>query len=146
MSRVVFLPVPQGQHFVLRPALDAAQLPTDDLDEPGRTFFELSDDKGPIGFVGLEGDGSDRLLRSLVVLPGRKQQGAGGLLVAHLEAFARRDGVERLHLLTTTVAEFFRARGYRSADRVDAPPAIAGTAQFTSLCPGSAAYLVKELG
>ena len=145
MSRIVFSPVPPGQKGVLRPALEAAGLPTDDLDQPGRAFFELSDEHGPIGFVGLEGGGADRLMRSLVVLPGRKRQGHGGLLVAHAEAFARRDGVARLHLLTTTVAEFFRARGYRIADRDDAPVVMAATAQFTSLCPGSAAYLVKDL-
>jgi len=98
-----------------------------------------------IGFAGLKTDGADRLLRSLVVLPSRKRQGHGGLLVAHVESLARRDGVERLHLLTTTVAEFFRARGYRPANREDAPPAIAASAQFSSLCPGSAAYLVKDL-
>lgn len=145
MSRVQFSAVTPGAHDVLRLALDAARLPTDDLGQPGRTFFKLSDDRGPIGFVGLEGEGTDRLLRSLVVLPSRKRQGHGGLLVAHIEAFARRDGVERLHLLTTSVADFFRSRGYRPAERASAPAAIAATAQFTSLCPGSAAYLLKDL-
>jgi N-acetylglutamate synthase-like GNAT family acetyltransferase len=145
MSRTTFAPLASGAHDVLRLALDAAGLPTDDLDRPDRAFFGLSDEQGPIGFVGLEGDGADRLLRSLVVLPSRKRQGHGGLLVAHVEALARRDGVKRLHLLTNTVADFFRARGYRPASRGDAPTPIAATAQFSSLCPGSAAYLVKEL-
>ena len=145
MSRATFAPLPYGQHDVLRPALEAARLPIGDLHEPGRVFFQLSDDEGAVGFVGLEGDGADRLLRSLVVLPSRKRQGHGGLLVAHVEALARREGVERLHLLTNTVADFFRSRGYRPADRASAPTAIAATAQFSSLCPGSAAYLVKEL-
>lgn len=132
-------------HDAMRLVLQAANLPDDDIDLPGRTFFELSDDQGPIGFVGLEGDGADRLMRSLVVLPSRKRQGHGGLLVAHVEAEARRDGVERLHLLTTTTADFFKVRGYRDAERIDAPDAIRATAQFSSLCPGAATYLVKEL-
>lgn len=143
--RVSFAPIPDGRSDILRLALDAARLPIDDLDEPGRRFFELSDEDGPIGFIGIEGDGPDRLLRSLVVLPSRKKLGHGGLLVAHAEAVARQDGVDRLHLLTTTVANFFRARGYRDADRAAAPDAIRSTAQFSTLCPGSAAYLVKEL-
>lgn len=146
MSGITFTALEPGAHDLLRPALAAAGLPVDDLADAGRSFFELSDDEGPIGFVGLEGAGADLLLRSLVVLPGRKRQGHGGLLVAHAEAFARRAGVERLHLLTTSVAAFFRARGYRPAERVDAPASIAATAQFESLCPGSAAYLVKDLG
>ena len=143
--KIAFSPISGGHHDVLRLALESARLPPDDVDEPGRTFFELSDDQGPIGFVGIEGEGADRLLRSLVVLPGRKRQGHGGLLVAHAEAFARRAGVERLHILTTTVADFFRARGYRAFDRANAPAAIAETAQFTTLCPSSASYLVKDI-
>ena len=142
---VAFSPMPDARDDVLRLALDAARLPADDLHEPGRRFFKLSDADGPIGFIGIEGDGSDRLLRSLVVLPSRLRLGYGGLLVAHAEAAARRDGVERLHLLTTTVADFFRARGYRDADRAAAPEAIRTTAQFSTLCPGSAVYLVKEI-
>ena len=146
MSRLSFAEWPLDARDVLRPALEAARLPTDDIDLPGRTFFELSDNCGPIGFIGLEGDGTDRLLRSLVVLPGRARQGYGALLVAHAEAAARRDGVERLHLLTTTATHFFRVRGYKDANRDTAPVAISSTAQFSSLCPGSATYLAKELG
>lgn len=142
---VAFSLMPDARDDVLRLALDAARLPTDDLDQPGRRFFKLSDADGPIGFIGIEGDGPDRLLRSLVVLPSRKRLGHGSVLVAHAEAAAHRDGVARLHLLTTTAADFFRARGYRDADRAAAPEAIRSTAQFSSLCPGSAAYLVKGI-
>lgn len=145
LSRITFSPIPHGDYDALRLALEAAHLPTDDLMEQDRAFFSLSDDDGPIGFVGLEGSGPDRLLRSLVVQPSRKRQGHGGSLVAHAEAFARQDGAERLHLLTTTIADFFRARGYQPADRASAPAAISGTAQFASLCPASAAYFVKQL-
>lgn len=145
MSRVSFSALPIGAHDVLRLALDAARLPTDDLAELDRHFFELADEAGPIGFIGLEGMGADRLLRSLVVLPSRKRHGYGGLLVAHVEAFARQDGVARLHLLTETVPDFFRARGYRPAERASAPASIASTAQFASLCPANAAYLVKDI-
>lgn len=142
---VAFSPMSEVSDGVLRLALDAAGLPTNDLNEPGRHFFKLFDADGPIGFIGIEGDGLDRLLRSLVVLPSHKRLGHGGLLVAHAEAVALRDGVERLHLLSTTVADFFRARGYRDADRSVAPEAIRSTAQFSSLCRASAAYLVKEI-
>lgn len=145
MSRITFAPLDHAYHGTLRPALLAAGLPVEDLDEPGRRVFLLADYGDPVGFVGLEGTGADLLLRSLVVLPGRKRQGHGGLLVAHAEAAARRDGAERLHLLTTSAAEFFRVRGYRDGERKMAPSAIGTTAQFASLCPGSATYLVKEL-
>jgi len=144
MSRVIFALLPFADD-VLTLALSVAGLPTDDLHEPGRAFFGLSDDAGPISFIGIEGMGMDRLLRSLVVLPSRKRRGFGGLLVAHAEAFARQDDIERLHLLTQTVPDFFRARGYHPAERATAPASITSTAQFASLCPASAAYLVKDI-
>jgi len=85
------------------------------------------------------------LLRSLVVLPIRRGQGYGRLLVERLEGVA--DGaVDRLHLLTNGTAELFRALGYVDADRDRAPAFIAATAQFTSLCGPRATYLVKDLG
>ncbi|WP_296222761.1 GNAT family N-acetyltransferase [uncultured Sphingomonas sp.] len=130
---------------VMRLALSAAQLPTDDLGGPDQMFFSLSDDEGLIGFIGLEGDRADRLLRSLVVLPTRRGKGYGRLLVERLEGVAG-DAVERLHLLTSGSAEFFRRLGYVDADRDQAPAFIAATAQFTSLCGPRASYLVKDLG
>lgn len=130
---------------VLCLALSAAGLPTDDIGGPDQMFFSLSDDDGLIGFIGREGDGADRLLRSLVVLPTRRGQGYGRLLVERLEGAA--DGaVDRLHLLTNGTAEFFRAIGYVDADRDRAPAFIAATVQFTSLCGPRATYLVKDLG
>jgi amino-acid N-acetyltransferase len=130
---------------VLRLALGAAQLPTDDLDGPDQMFFSLSDDEGLIGFIGLEGKGADRLLRSLVVLPTRSGNGYGRMLVQRLEGVADR-AVERLHLLTSGAGEFFRRLGYVDADRDGAPASIAATAQFTSLCGPRATYLVKDIG
>ena len=144
MTQVYFSEARQADD-ALRLALEAAQLPTDDLGGRNQMFFSLSDDDGLIGFVGLEGDGADRLLRSLVVLPTRRGQGYGRMLVERLERVA--DGtVERLHLLTNGSAEFFRGLGYVDADRDAAPAFIAATAQFTSLCGPRATYLVKDLG
>ena len=47
--------------------LSAAGLPASDLAEAGRRFFRFEDDVGIVGYGGIEGDGSDRLLRSLNV-------------------------------------------------------------------------------
>ena len=70
---------------VLQLALGAAQLPTADLGGPDQIFFSLSDDEGLIGFIGLKGNGADRLFRSLVVLPTRRGKGYGRMLVERLE-------------------------------------------------------------
>jgi amino-acid N-acetyltransferase len=144
VSALVFYEVPRGAHDILRTALAEAGLPTADIAQPGRLFFGLSDDRGLIGYIGLEGDGADRLVRSLVVLPSRRGSGHGSTLVARLEAVLPGE-VERLHLLTATAAPFFRRLGYADSDRRQAPDAIAATEQFASLCPASASYLVKTL-
>ena len=124
--------------------LDAASLPSADLADPGRQLFRFEADS-PGGYGGLEGEGADRLLRSIVILADRRGHGLGQALVATLERQARDLGVERLHLLTTTAAPFFRALGYADTDRSTAPPPVATSREFTALCPASAAYLVKAL-
>lgn len=123
-------------------ALAAADLPTTDLKEPGRIFFRVGENGA---FGGLEGDGPDRLLRSIVVPADRQRSGLGSLVVRALEAEAIAMGVRRLHLLTTGAAPFFRKLGYQDCARAWAPNVISGTEQFRSLCPASAAYLVKDL-
>ena len=143
MTEATFFEVPRGAYDVLRIALEQALLPAGDLDEPDRSFFGLSDADGPIGYIGVEGTGEDRLLRSLVVLPGRRGHGHGAELVRCFEKMLA--GQVRLHLLTNTATDFFRGLGYAEADRAEAPAEIALTQQFSSLCPASAAYLVKDL-
>lgn len=124
--------------------LDAANLPSADLADPDRMFFRFEADS-LVGYGGLEGEGTDRLLRSIVVLADRRGHGIGQALVATLERQASDLGVERLHLLTTTAAPFFRTLGYADADRGAAPPTVAASREFTALCSASAAYLVKAL-
>ena len=125
--------------------LSAAELPIADLNEDGCVFFRFDDGDGSIGFGGLEGDGPDRLLRSVVVAPDRHRAGLGCAIINALECEARALGVERLHLLTTTAAAFFRQVGYDDADRGSAPSTVAGSREFTALCPASAAYFTKAL-
>ncbi len=124
--------------------LSGAGLPIADLSEPGRVFYRIEADD-LVGYGGIEGEGPDRLLRSLVLLPDRRSVGLGGLVLALIEEEAERGGVERLHLLTTTAARFFRRQGYADAARAMAPVEIASSAEFTRLCPANAAYLVKSL-
>lgn len=139
-----FYEVPRSGYDILRLQLEAAGLPTADIDRPDVVFFGLSDERGAIGYVELEGEGPDRLLRSMAVMQTRRGQGQGRELVRHVEE-ACSGATERLHLLTTGAAPFFRGIGFVDADRSAAPHAIAATGQFTSICPGSAAYLVKDI-
>ncbi|MCP1455264.1 arsenic resistance N-acetyltransferase ArsN2 [Pseudomonas kilonensis] len=129
----------------LRDALTLAGLPVDDLAYPARQFFSFSHQGVDVAFAGIEGEGADRLLRSLVVLEGQRGKGAGAAVLAAIEAFAKREGVEQLHLLTDSAAAFFTGQGYQARDRSLAPASIGATAQFKTLCPASATYLSKRL-
>lgn len=98
-----------------------------------------------VGVVGLEFHGTVGLLRSLAVVACERRNGLGEALLAHAERAASKRGVRRLYLLTTTAAVFFERRGYVPTERSNAPAAIAGTAEFSSLCPVSSSFLCKLL-
>lgn len=130
----------------LRTLLSANDLPVDDVDEslvPGLLVARV--DGEIVGAVGLQRAGPSGLLRSLVVAdPWRGRRLAAALVVA-LESSAREREVARLYLLTTTAEEYFRRRGYVTADRSDVPAAIAAFTEFRELCPASAVCLTKAL-
>lgn len=124
--------------------LEVANLPSAGLAKPGRVFFRFDTDT-LVGYKGLEGEGtrsSTPLRRRPVGSPRRRHRPP---LVAALDQEARELGVQRLHLLTTNAAPFFGILGYAAANRHAAPPAIAASREFTSLCSASASYLVKVL-
>lgn len=130
----------------LAQALREADLPSDDVDLPGRVFYAFQLEGLHIGYAGLEVYGPDALLRSVLIDPRHRKRGFGGLVVSEVEKLARQAGIETLHLLTTNQAPFFERIGFVLTQRQMAPPDIAGTAQFKSLCPSSAGYLRKNLG
>lgn len=146
MGSFVFTDFNPAHSDVFKKRLEMANLPTSDLEGPDRLFFRLSDDTGLIGYIGLEGRGPDRLLRSLVVMNGRRGQGYGRQLVERLENLARDAEIQRLHLLTAKAARFFHALGYAISNRQSAPASIVNSAEFTTLCPTTAAYMTKALG
>ncbi|MCE6077460.1 GNAT family N-acetyltransferase [Agrobacterium vitis] len=123
-----------------RNALMSASLPTDDLDEDGRSFFVLHDGAGdPLGYSGLENCGTDLLLRSMVVVPERRGQGLGRVLAGL--TIAKADCGADIYLATTTAAPFFRTVGFETVNRADLPSAILSTRQLSGLCPASATIM-----
>ncbi|PZU79095.1 MAG: GNAT family N-acetyltransferase [Rhizobium sp.] len=123
-----------------RNTLMSASLPTDDLDEDGRSFFVLHDGTGEaLGYSGLENCGADLLLRSMVVVPERRGQGLGRILAKLTVAKAGR-GAD-VYLATTTAAPFFRTVGFETVSRADLPSAVLSTRQLSGLCPASATIM-----
>jgi N-acetylglutamate synthase-like GNAT family acetyltransferase len=131
----------------LTAALRKANLPVDGVTAPGTLFWRFStEDDVPAGFGGLEVYGADVLMRSVVTLPPLRGRGIGAAIVAALEIEARLAKCKSVYVLTTTAQRLFEKLGYATLDRSQAPAAIRGTTQFTSLCPDSAALLLKRLG
>ncbi len=128
----------------LSAALTEAQLPTDDLAEPGRTFFAFLDAGEPVGFGGFELCGEHALLRSVVVLPERRGRGYGRALAARVLEHAREAGAIDAYLLTTTAESFFERAGFSRIDRSSAPAEILETRQAASIC-ATAALLFRSL-
>ncbi|MBL8838371.1 MAG: GNAT family N-acetyltransferase [Alphaproteobacteria bacterium] len=132
---------------MLRAALAAAGLPTDDIDQPGREFYAVLDHRGrTIGYGGLERHGAAALLRSIVVPPRERGRGQGSVIVETLEGEAAKRGITALYVLTTDATPFFARIGYASIDRASVPAAIAATSQFTTLCPATATVMRKRIG
>ncbi|RWW42105.1 hypothetical protein BHE74_00052372 [Ensete ventricosum] len=134
-----------GQWQRFRDALKSADLPSDDIDLPGRTFFEFTLDSETVAWGGFETHGTNGLLRSLVVEPAYRSKGVGAEMLRVIEAIAAGQGIARFHLLTTTASGFFERQGYALNQRGSAPSLISQTEQFRGLCPGSACYMCKAL-
>ena len=120
-------------------ALAAAGLPAG---VPGARCFAFGDGSG---FGAIEGDGPDRLLRSVMLSPESRGAGVGAALVDLLAGEARSSGAERLWLLTTSAAGFFTRLGWVVMDRDAAPAVIRGSDQFVGLCPASATLMMRTL-
>ncbi|WP_132661681.1 arsenic resistance N-acetyltransferase ArsN2 [Rhizobium azibense] len=137
MSDLRLEPIP-GTDPKLRSALLEAHLPTEDIDEAGRTFFEaVSGDGETLAFSGIESCEGSCLLRSVVVLPEHRKSGIGRRVV-ELTLKAASDDV---FLATTSAAEFFGALGFREVRREAVPAAVLATRQLSSICPSSATIM-----
>ena len=125
-------------------ALANAGLPTDDLLEPGQRFYALTDDE-IVGFGGYQLLGRDALLRSVIVLPDRRNRDYGRQLTSALLNRLRIEGCDRAWLLTTGASEFFERFGFIAQPRSAAPLKVASTREFAALCPASAVLMCQSL-
>lgn len=126
-------------------ALSAAGLPTEDLGRPGQIFWRFADGDGrALGYAGLEGEGTNRLLRSVVVDAVARGRGHGRALVEAVVREAGKRDVEKLWLLTLDASGFFEKAGFARAVRGQVPAPIAATAEFRSLCPDTAVCITRD--
>jgi amino-acid N-acetyltransferase len=126
--------------------LSQCNLPSSDLENSDFEFFLGCGDKAnPSGIIGLEQHGDLGLLRSLAIAPEARNRGYAKQLVAKAEETAKYRGINSIYLLTDTAEQFFTKLGYNKVERQSVPNAIKSTAEFSSLCPESAAVMVKQI-
>jgi N-acetylglutamate synthase-like GNAT family acetyltransferase len=134
----------QSDLIGIRWLLDVEELPSADITEDALEYFLVYRDKtGVAGVVGLQKYGDCALLRSLVVTSEHMGRGLGRHLIIAAEKLAAELEVRSIYLLTTTAQTFFEHMGFHGIGREEAPPAIQTTREFTSLCPATAALMVK---
>jgi amino-acid N-acetyltransferase len=123
--------------------LKSSGLPTADI---GFSKIDFIVATGPeekiIGCIGVEKFASDGLLRSFAVDITFRDKKIGSQLISRLIAVSSQLGIEKLHLLTTTAEDYFKAKGFLVAVRDEAPESIRSTVEFSSLCPSTAAYMI----
>ncbi len=124
--------------------LTLADLPTSDLAD-GARFYAVEDEVDLIGFGGLEGTGPDQLVRSVVTVPGLRHRGLGPTVVGRLVDQARRDGAQRLWLLTTKADRFFADLGWMAVERARAPQTVRTSQLYRGLCPATARLMLRRL-
>jgi N-acetylglutamate synthase-like GNAT family acetyltransferase len=128
-----------GSDARLRETLRAADLPTDDIEDDGRDFFEAIAGAGhTIGYSGLERCDGDYLLRSVVVIPTHRGHGLGQAIV---EATLRIVGSGDVFLATTNATSFFSSIGFSELPRTEVPAPVLATRQLSSICPSSATIM-----
>jgi amino-acid N-acetyltransferase len=127
-----------------RKLLDESGLPAAGLlDQWPQAYAVVKRSERIVGLAGLERYGTFGLLRSLAVDPALRSLGLGARLLQDRMHAASRDRLERVYLLTTSAAEFFRRHGFTDADRAGAPAEIRSSPEFAHVCPVSAACLTR---
>ncbi len=145
MSETIRSARPEDEAGVLA-LLAEVGLPLDEVSRWLPRYVVAEDDGRIIGVAGLEVHGTDGVLRSVAVEPGRQGGGLGGRLAATIIASARQAGLRRLYLLTETAAGFFPQWGFRRIARDDASEAVKESIEFSEACPDSAVAMVLDLG
>ncbi|MEM1402778.1 MAG: arsenic resistance N-acetyltransferase ArsN2 [Pseudomonadota bacterium] len=138
---------PVERHLVqITALLESSGLPTDDLQTLDLSLFRVVVSEGQLEAVGgLERLGCLALLRSLATVEGARSRGLGRQLVKELLALAQAEGVEEVYLLTESAEQYFSSLGFREIDRAFVPQGIKESEQFSSLCPGTATVMMKQL-
>ncbi|HSJ05907.1 MAG TPA: arsenic resistance N-acetyltransferase ArsN2 [Longimicrobiales bacterium] len=127
--------------------LEAAELPVEGVEaclRAGLVWVAEADGR-VMGSAALEIHGEDGLIRSVAVDPGMQGRGTGRALVQRALGGAADAGVRRVYLLTTSASAWFAGLGFEEVQRNEVPAGIAGSAEFSALCPSTATVMARDV-
>jgi amino-acid N-acetyltransferase len=128
-----------------RSLLKTSGLPADDLDFKRDLLLGYYEGEALVGTGGLEVYGPYALLRSLSVKMGIRGKAVGTTLTEYLLQEARKKKLKGIYLLTETARGFFLKKGFKDIARESVPEEVKKSAEFSKLCPASAAIMCLEL-
>lgn len=130
----------------MRELLRACALPEAGLGEPPGTVLLVAKGADRLVACGaLEPYGRYALLRSVAVSDELRGHGLGARITEAILKRAAELGLDAVYLLTTTAPGFFARLGFEELPRSAVPEAIAGSLEFSSICPASAVAMVRSL-
>lgn len=130
----------------VRDLLRLADLPLDGLEHQfGENFAVAIEGTRVVGVEGIECYGQDGLLRSAAVDVAHRTHGIGGVLTRDRLAWARRQRLRAIYLLTTTAKDYFPRFGFVEVERTEAPEGIRQSREFADACPASATFMRLQL-
>jgi amino-acid N-acetyltransferase len=128
-----------------REAVKSAGLPHQDLNYQNQVLISYYLDDKLVGTGGLEVIDRFALLRSVSVHEQNRGQNLGKQITASLLKNVEQSKLDAVFLLTETAKDFFEKQGFETVSRDSAPVEIQSTTQFSSMCPVSASFMVKQV-
>lgn len=144
MADVTLRPVTPADLAAAEHLLAASDLPREGVAEHWGAGYVVAERSGEVvGVAGIERYSDAGLLRSVAVAAELRGTGLGGRLVEDRLRWAGQQRIGRIYLLTNTAAAWFPRYGFVPVDRGDVPAAVLAAPEFASICPSSAAVLVR---
>lgn len=118
--------------------LEENNLPSSDISLKTQQFWKYQPNEKLQALAGIEAYGENAVFRSFVAHEDIRGTGIAYKLYIHLLQEAKKQGITKLFLLTTTAKDWFLKQKWTIIERNSVPIQIAKSEEFKSICPASA--------
>jgi amino-acid N-acetyltransferase len=125
--------------------IEASGLPTVDINQSNQKIYILKEDNKIIATSCLEIYDQEAILRSFAVEETRRNTGIGTFIYKETLKEAKKHGLRKLILLTTTAENYFKKQGWKVTQRENISEQIKHSTEFNSVCPSTAVCMYLDL-